>query len=161
MHLLASTQDFSIMYLQIFSDFRDPSRLPKLETIISDPVKPRSAEEKEILETTVKLFYKPEHQSSLAGFERIRQTSAEMVERGFTLIDSNPFTVIMTTRQKYKRSLKKVLSPEEFIQERASYPDLEVIFNNGLFEVYENIPDGLEKIETKHYYNDRLIFRLN
>lgn len=155
MYLLASTQAFCMMYFQIFSEFRDPSRLPKLETIISDPVKPRSAEEKEILETTVKLFYKPEHQSSLY------RISTEMVDRGFTLLDPNPYTVIMTTRQKYKRSLKKTLTPEEFIQERALYPDLEILFNNGLFEVYENVPDGLEKIETKHYYNDRLIFRLN
>lgn len=140
------------MHFYIFGNFREPSRLPNLRTVVSDTVVPRSENDREVLETTVKLFYEPG--------EDFDPVIREMINRGFTIVERNPYTLMSSSRQKYKRSLKVTLSPEEFISKRGLYPDLEVVFNNDRFEIYENLPDGFERLETKNYYNDRVIFRL-
>lgn len=142
------------MYFYIFGNFRELNRLPALHTVISDVVTPLSAADKEALETSIKLFYEPH--------EDVDAIIQDMIDRGFTLVDRNPYTLILVMKQRYKRVLKEIITPDEFIKRRHLYSNLSIVFNGSSFEIYEDIPDGSERVVlyTKHYYNDRVIFKL-
>lgn len=115
--------------------------------VISDIIHPRSESERQALETTVKLFYQPG--------EDIRPIIEEMLARGFTMIQ--PYTSMVLSRPKFKRVLRERLTPEEFIQKRPL--SNEIVWRDGWFEVYEQVPHGTEKVEQKHYYPDRVVFQ--
>lgn len=143
------------MYFQIFSNFKVPERLTLgIPIIVSERVIHKTENEKKVLETTVKLFYKA------------RETTFSvincMLENGFRIFDKDPFTIITSTRPKYKRKLIKTLTPEEYLLSRQEYVNSDIVYcpDSKVFELYEKCQDGIEKIEIKHYYNDRIIFEL-